>query len=93
MPAGAVIAKDSFSVAPDGQVSVGPLFLMEKMPAGFLAESGDWKYTMILPDGSLFGETHGHNSAGMQFCIDCHLAGADYDYLLFLPPEYRVDRR
>jgi hypothetical protein len=92
LPVGAQIAKPSFTVGQDGRASVGPLFVMEKMPRGFLAESGDWKYTMVMPDGSVFGQTRGKNSAGMQFCIACHQAAADKDHLMFLPEEYRVSR-
>ena len=90
MPIGATLAKDSFAAAGNGKVGVGPLFLMEKMPSGFNEQSGNWKYTMIMADGSLFGETNGKNSAGMQFCIDCHAAAADFDHLFFLPEELRV---
>ena len=90
MPIGAKLAKDSFSAAGSGKVGVGPLFVMEKMPSGFNEDSGNWKYTMIMADGSLFGETNCKNSAGMQFCIDCHAAAADFDHLFFLPEELRV---
>ena len=90
LPIGAKLAKDSFSAAGSGKVGVGPLFVMEKMPSGFNEDSGNWKYTMIMADGSLFGETNGKNSAGMQFCIDCHAAAADFDHLFFLPEELRV---
>ena len=89
LPVGAKLAKDSFMALPDGRLSVGPLFLMEKMPTGFLPASGDWKYTMVMPDGAVFGETNGRNSAAMQFCIECHQAAADYDHLMFLPDDYR----
>ena len=37
MPAGAILAKDTFALKNNGSVSVGPLFLMEKMQAGFNA--------------------------------------------------------
>lgn len=92
MPTGAVLAKSSFSVAPDGRISAGPLFVMEKMSAGFHTESGDWKYSMVMSDGALFGETKGKNSGAMQFCIDCHQSASDYDHLMFLPEEYRIKR-
>jgi len=92
MPAGSILAKDSFTVNGSGNVAVGPLFLMEKMKAGFNAESGDWKYTMIMPNGSVFGVTNGRNSSGMQFCIECHAAVAeDQDHMMFLPEEYRTN--
>jgi hypothetical protein len=41
MVRGGVLAKDSFTVTPQGKVSVGPLFLMEKMKAGFNKASSD----------------------------------------------------
>jgi len=91
MPVGSTLAKDSFSVTGNGQVKPGPLFIMEKMPAGFSTESGDWKYTMIMPNGQVFGETRGRNTAGMKFCFECHMAvDEDQDSLMLLPGEYRV---
>lgn len=91
MPTGSILAKDSFGVNGKGNVAVGPMFLMEKVPAGFNAASGNWKYTMIMPNGAVFGETNGKNSAGMQFCIECHAAVAeDQDHMMFLPEEYRT---
>ena len=91
MPVGSQLAKDSFSVKASGQVAVGPLFMMEKMQAGFNKESDDWRYTMVMPNGSVFGTTKGAGSAKVQFCIGCHQAGAERDSMLFLPEEYRVN--
>ena len=90
MPIGAQLAKDSFAVKANGQVSVGPLFIMEKMQAGFSAESDDWRYTMVMPNGSVFGTTKGAGADKVEFCIACHQAGAERDSMLFLPEEYRV---
>jgi hypothetical protein len=90
MPPGAVLAKDSFAVTKLGDVTLGPLFLMEKMAAGFNPSSGDWKYTMIMPDGSVFGETGGDGGDKVQFCADCHnVVGKSQDYLYLVPKEYR----
>ena len=90
VPTGAKMAKPSFIVANNGQVAVGPLFLMEKMANGFKAESGDWKYTMVMPNGAVFGITNGPNSAAMNFCYECHMAVAEeQDSLMLLPEEYR----
>ena len=89
MPAGSTIAKPSFVVSPDGQASIGPLFIMEKMIKGFNEESADWRYAMIMPDGSTFGITKGLNSAGMGFCVECHAGSKDNDYMMFMPEEYR----
>lgn len=90
LPPGAVIAKDSFMVADDGAVAPGPLFIMEKMPEGFSYVSGDWRYTMIMPDGSVFGATLGANANRVEFCIGCHLAQEKVDHLYFLPEKWRV---
>lgn len=91
LPAGSVIAKDSFAVTQSGRVFAGPLFLMEKMPAGFDPPGGDWRYTMIMPDGGIWGVTKGENSANMDFCAECHAkAGPAQDFLFFLPERLRV---
>lgn len=90
MPEGAMLAKDSFEVTARGDVVTGPLFLMEKMPEGFNEASRDWRYTMIMPDGKLFGRTGGANSERVEFCVECHRdAGAENDDLFFLPEDYR----
>lgn len=90
LPAGSIVAKDSFAVTEAGGVFAGPLFVMEKMPKGFNAKSRDWRYTMIMPDGSVFGVTEGPDSQKVDFCITCHeRAGADNDHLYFLPEAYR----
>jgi hypothetical protein len=89
MPAGAVLAKDSFSVNKKGKVVVGPLFLMTKMASGFNGDTLDWQYQMVMPNGSVFGTTNGPGSAKVQFCADCHNAVAEQDALWFLPEEYR----
>ena len=91
MPVGSVIAKDSYAVTEGGDVYSGPLFLMEKMPAGFNAESRDWRYTMIMPDGSLFGVTKGPDAANVAFCVACHAAaGEENDHLFFVPATLRT---
>ena len=90
MPVGTVLAKDSFGVGGGGHVAPGPMFIMEKMNNGFNKASGDWKYTMITPAGAVFGATNGKNSAGMQFCAECHAAvGEEQDHMMLLPEEYR----
>jgi hypothetical protein len=91
MKKGAVLAKDSFSVNKAGHLGVGPLFLMEKMGKGFNKASGDWRYTMVMPNGSVFGTTNGKGSARVKFCAECHAAvGETQDHMFFLPSEYRV---
>ncbi|MFC4270855.1 cytochrome P460 family protein [Sneathiella chungangensis] len=90
MPVGSILAKDSFVVETSGAASVGPLFLMEKMGSGFNEASGDWKYTMILPNGTVAGVTNGKGSENMVFCYECHMAMEDTDSLFFLPEDLRV---
>lgn len=87
MPVGAKIAKDSISVVESGGTSRGPLFLMEKMPAGFAPEFGDWRYTMIMPNGKLFGTTRGEGGAAVKFCAECHAQAEETDFLFSLPED------
>jgi len=89
LPVGAVIAKDSFSVTKTGGILIGPLFIMEKMPRGFNHVSADWKYTLVRPDGTLFGETNGPGAMRVDYCIGCHLARERYDHLYFIPKDFR----
>ncbi|MFQ5775393.1 MAG: hypothetical protein ACE5GS_12805 [Kiloniellaceae bacterium] len=91
MPVGSILAKDSFAVTLHGDVFSGPLFVMEKMPPGFDAPNRDWRYTMIMPDGSLFGTTKGEGAVRVEFCGTCHkLAGEEQDHLFYVPENYRV---
>jgi len=93
MPEGTVLAKDSFAVTDEGNIFTGPLFLMEKMEAGFNPASRDWRYSMIMPDGSLFGITNGQGSTRVEFCVTCHeTAGDENDHLFFVPQDYRQAR-
>ncbi|MEE8545024.1 MAG: hypothetical protein V3T29_04365 [Alphaproteobacteria bacterium] len=91
MPAGTVLAKDSFSVSKSGEVLVGPLFAMEKMEPGFNPASADWRYTLVLPDGSILGATKGENSDNVAFCVACHAAaGRGQDHMFFPRRKYRT---
>ena len=66
IPAGTVIAKESFSVGADGSVKKGPLFLMEKVAAGKSPKTDDWYYSMV----SAKGVPQGINV--QTACVDCH---------------------
>ena len=89
LPLGTVLAKDSFTATPNGKLSVGPLFIMEKMSKGYSNKTGDWKYTMVMPNGKVAGTTKG-KGLNMQFCADCHATVApELDYILLVPEEYR----
>ena len=90
MPQGTTLAKDSFVVHASGKVSVGPLFVMEKMNKGWRKSTGDWRYSMLMPNGTVAGRT-GMKGMSMQFCADCHASVApDQDYIMLLPEENRV---
>jgi hypothetical protein len=91
MPVGAILAKDSFAVTKAGDVFSGPLFVMEKMQPGFNPESADWRYTMIMPDGSLLGTTNGTDSESVYFCVTCHAqTRAENDHMFYVPAPLRV---
>ena len=79
-----------FAVTARGDVFSGPLFLMERMEAGFSPETNDWRYSMIMPDGSIFGITKGAGSERVEFCHTCHEAVGDTDNLFFVPEDNRV---
>ena len=88
MPPGAVLAKDAFTVSADGDVYGGPLFIMEKLGQGVSPETGGWRYVMIMPDGSYFGDSTGDSAERVKFCNGCHRVAAN-DYLFFVPAKYR----
>ena len=90
LPVGSVIAKDSFPLTENGGILRGPLFIMEKMPAGFNYVSGDWKFTQIQPEGTFFGETNGLHAERVEYCIACHLAVEHHDHLYFVPKAVRA---
>ncbi len=90
LPPGSLLAKDSFTVTAAGGVYPGPLFLMEKLAPGTSPETDDWRYVMVMPDGSLFGDTTGDNSGAVAFCAVCHGTTPETDDLFFLPPALRV---
>lgn len=89
-PVGSILVKESFSVTESGSVFYGPLFIMEKMQPDFSKDSRDWRYSMIMPDGSLFGMTKGDGDANVTFCIGCHeMVGDSQDAVFFVPEGYR----
>ncbi|MDE0994235.1 MAG: hypothetical protein OSA23_13825 [Rhodospirillales bacterium] len=53
------------------------------MQAGFSKASGDWRYTMIAPNGK--------GNATVTFCIECHMSADDNYLMMFLPEELRVN--
>jgi len=89
LPFGSVLAKDSFAVRPYGKLGIGPLFIMEKMKKGFNKESGDWRYSMVMPNGKVAGMTKG-KGMNMKFCAECHAGVApEQDHIFLVPEDYR----
>ena len=86
---GAVFAKDSFTVTKGGKVYPGALFVMEKLAEGTSAGTGDWRYLMIMPDGSVFGDSAGETAAQVAYCHDCHRQKAQEDFVFFVPKAFR----
>lgn len=92
LPAGSVLAKDSITVTDEDHIFPGALFVMEKLPQGTHPETADWRYVMVMPDGSLFGDTVGSRSQEMIYCHECHEAVAHRDYTFFVPSDHRVTK-
>lgn len=92
MPVGTVLVKDSFTVTDDGMVEAGPLFIMEKMAGGFNYVTGDWRYTLVLADGTVYGQTLGAGDQRVEYCISCHLAAhvQGSDHVFFVPEAFRL---
>ncbi|HRY24853.1 MAG TPA: hypothetical protein P5558_10860 [Geminicoccaceae bacterium] len=89
MPVGSIIAKDAIAVDRQLRVFDGPLSIMEKMPEGYDPEARDWRYVLILPDGSIFADSSGLNQEGTDFCAACHQGAGDAaDHLFFIPDPY-----
>ena len=91
LPAGSLVFKDSFTVNKQGEAFPGTLAVMEKMPPGFYPRSGDWRFTLVMPDGSILGRLKGEGSERVEFCVDCHIEAKEDDYLFFPPENYRLE--
>ncbi len=92
LPAGSVLAKDSITVTDEDHIFPGALFVMEKLSDGAHPQTGDWRYVMVMPDGSLFGDTIGSRSQEMVYCHECHEAVASRDYTFFVPSDHRLTK-
>ncbi|WP_299478734.1 cytochrome P460 family protein [uncultured Roseibium sp.] len=90
LPVGSVLAKDSITVTGDGRIFPGAMFGMEKLAEGTSPETADWRYFMVIPDGSIVGDTTGDNPQLMTYCHECHLAVEDRDFTFYVPEGYRV---
>lgn len=82
MPAGSVLAKESFSFK-NGKGVIGPLFIMTKLEKGASPETEDWDYSML-------GNTGKEMKVSQSFCRDCHVGWADQDSLAYPSPDVRI---
>lgn len=89
-PVGTVFAKDTITITAEKKVFPGAMFIMEKLPAGASPDTADWRYVMVLPDGSMFGDTAGDEAQNVQYCHACHIIKSKVDYVFFIPKKYRV---
>ena len=84
MPAGTVIAKESFVIDKKGNAKPGPIFFMEKVEAGKSKKTNDWYYTMV----SAKGVPQGVNV--YTACNECHSIYEDSDWLAYPEEEVRA---
>ena len=85
IPAGTVIAKESFAVTESGKVQKGPLFIMQKVAAGVSPETDDWYYMMVAPNGAPMAVPV------VTACSECHQGNFGSQGGLGYPdPEVRV---
>ena len=84
MPAGTLIAKESFSVTKKGEVKPGPLFFMEKTNAGKSPASNDWFYYLVAPNGRPLAVKV------MKACHECHSGFSERDNLGYPLEEARI---
>lgn len=81
IPAGTLIAKESFDITDDGKVRPGPLFLMEKVEAGKSPETNDWYYMMVAANGTP------QAVPVMTACNTCHMENFGHQGGLGYPVE------
>ncbi|MGX1500783.1 hypothetical protein ACSSV1_005852 [Labrenzia sp. MBR-25] len=85
IPAGTLIAKESFAVDDQGAVKKGPLFIMEKVVEGKSPDTDDWYYMMVSPQGNPVAVDV------MTACSECHQGNFGHQGGLGYPvPEARV---
>lgn len=83
MPAGSVLANESFSISKKQEGRVGPLFIMTKLEPGGAPDAADWLYAGIQPNGKVM-------KVKQSFCHDCHAGYEEQDYLAYPLEEVRL---
>lgn len=79
MPVGSIVVKPSWENTDGAPGADGPLFVMQKMPAGFAPESEDWLYAFQWENPpAKWAAKIGTNvdwrtpSEKAEYCADCH---------------------
>lgn len=90
LPQGSAILKRSFGIDKSGNAAPGPIFVMERMAAGYDPSTNDWRFAVTAPDGARMGESGGENAQAVAFCAGCHKSARVQDFLFFVPPRQRV---
>ncbi len=83
LPAGTVIAKESYTANKKGKLAIGPLLIMVKLKEGQAEKYGDWKYVGVGTNGKEF-------KVSQDFCHACHVAFETQDYVGYPVEEVRV---
>lgn len=87
MPAGTVIAKESFAVTDKGEAKPGPLFFMVKAEPGGAPETADWLYALVTPGGEQM------KLDTKKACAECHTGNfGERDGLGYPVEEARIRR-
>ncbi|MDA0656509.1 MAG: hypothetical protein O2912_08905 [Proteobacteria bacterium] len=84
---GSAIATPIFNVGQTGKVSAGPMLIMEKMQPGFNTHGGDWRYTLIAPDGAVLSDNSSTSIGQFNFCKHCSGVFADSVFAALLKGE------
>lgn len=84
MPIGAIVAAAGFTIDGEGRAIPAPLFIYEKMSNGYLFGRGNWRQTLIEPDGTIAAVTKGPGAEQLTACADCGARAADRMYLALL---------
>lgn len=69
VPVGAIVVEEHFERTADGSSAdkrTGPIMVMEKKPAGFSKEHGDWRWSVVGSQGQLVGD------GVLEKCAGCH---------------------
>lgn len=89
-PEGTVFAKDSMTVIDDDRIYPGAMFVMEKLAEGAHPSTSDWRYVMVLPDGTTFGDTTGNKPKLVRYCHACHVSKSSDDFVFFVPEDFQL---